>query len=73
MGHNGFKLINNIYNNNSYILDFVFVDHDLDTNLFLPISPLFQKSRFPDLKSDTSKSPKCGIEVQNTVQILICL
>ena len=44
MSHNGFKQINNIYNNNSHIFDLVFVGHDLDANLFLPISPLFKKS-----------------------------
>ena len=44
MSHAVFKQINNIYNDNSHILDLVFVDHDLDANLFLPISPLFKKS-----------------------------
>ena len=44
MSHNGFKQINNIYNDKSHILDLVFVDHDVDANLFLPISPLFKKS-----------------------------
>ena len=44
MENSCFKQINNIYNDNSHILDLVFVDHDLDVNLFLPISPLFKKS-----------------------------
>ena len=44
MRHNGFKQIHNIYNDNSHILDLVFVNHDLNANLFLPISPLFKKS-----------------------------
>ena len=43
MSHNGFKQINNIYNDNSHILELAFVAHDLDTDLFLPISPLFEK------------------------------
>ena len=39
MSHNGLKQINNIYNDNSHILDLVFVYHQ-----FLPISSLFKKS-----------------------------
>ena len=44
MSRNGLKQINNIYNDSSHILDLVFVDYDLNTDLFLPISPLFKKS-----------------------------
>ena len=35
MSHNGFKQINYIYNDNSHILNL-----DLDTDLYLPNSPL---------------------------------
>ena len=44
MSHNSLKHINNIYNDDSHILDLVFVDHDYDTNLFLLISHLFRKT-----------------------------